>query len=408
MLEDNDAIKCVFINKNNLYIKSKFHKDLHDLLGNGIFLSEGEEWKRQHDMIAPFFQHTRMEPYVNEMKTCAVAMMDRMATQSLSGKPISFAEEAMRFTLEVVLGTFLDSRIGLDQTEGFRERLGRVLRTIERRIWQWPNLPLGFQRLIDRSYSKSLRSLQSFVETMVMAYPDDEGGRSEFISTLRKSSHDRDSNFGNLLRDQIMSVLVAGHETSANALTWAVFELARNPAICDRAREEADQIEVRNINSENARELIYIQAVIYESLRLYPPVWTMSRDPLSNHDIPIGDGTKLSIRKNQTVVVCPYTYHRSRLYWDDPEVFKPERFVEKPIRGFSGEGFIPFGTGARICLGAEFAILELTIALVIMLQRFEFRLVDPGRPITPEPLITLRPQENVCMYFKQRRGDDGQ
>jgi cytochrome P450 len=192
------------------------------------------------------------------------------------------------------------------------------------------------------------------------------------------------------LRDEVMTIFLAGHETTANALSWALYLLSTNPDAEAKFHAELQEVLGNRVPTfEDARNLPYTMAVINESMRLYPPAWVLGRTALADDEI---DGFR--IRKGDNIMIVPYLVHRNSEYWEDAEAFKPERFAtDEKIDKFQ---FFPFGGGPRFCIGNNFAILEMQLVLAMIGQRFKLRL-EKEQVIEPEPLITLRPRHGIQM-----------
>jgi cytochrome P450 len=219
----------------------------------------------------------------------------------------------------------------------------------------------------------------------------------DLLSTLI-AGHDLTPKQQTLLRDQVMTFLLAGHETTANALLWSFYYLSQRPEIWRKIQAEVDQVLAGHAPTMyDLRELKYTRQVFDEVLRFHPIVWTMSRDALTDDQIPLENGNDVSVPKGTTIMMCTYAVHRRERYWENPEAFDPDRFEPETARKRPQFAYFPFGGGPRQCLGIRFAIVESVIALAMMAQRYRLELL-PGQSIAPLPNITLRPNGKV--FFK--------
>ena len=200
------------------------------------------------------------------------------------------------------------------------------------------------------------------------------------------------------MRDQVISVITAGHQTTAIALTWVFYLLSKTPAVERRFHEEIDRVlGGRRPNLSDLDSLVYTRAVFEETMRLYPPVWTMSRVAAADDEI-----GSLKIPAGTSVMLSPYAVHRHPRYWDNPEGFDPERFLETNDVARVRYSYLPFGGGTRTCMGARFATMEAVIALSMLVQRYRLEMV-PGHPVEPDPMVTLRPRYGMKMRLKKIR-----
>jgi cytochrome P450 len=198
------------------------------------------------------------------------------------------------------------------------------------------------------------------------------------------------------IRDQILTFLFAGHETTANTLVWAIFLLARNPAAYDRLQAEiADTLQGQPPVYEDLKRLPYTQQVIKEALRLYPPAYAFGRTALRS--LQLGD---YHIPKGMAVLTAPYIMHRNPDYFPEPERFDPDRFSPEAESRIPRFAYLPFGAGLRACIGRQFAMMEALLVLVTLTQQFRFSLLNPSK-ITPEPMVTLRPSERLQVRLER-------
>lgn len=402
-LNDARAIEYVFAENDKNYHKGKYNEGLRPLLGYGVFLSEDELWKKQRRDTAPNFAGGHFHEFTRQINEAVDAMLSRWEAPVARGEPIDIRAEVMKLTLDVVLRA-LYHETSEEALQNMREALGTMLRMAEKRIWSTFNLPLWLT-LKSPKYARTMKFLDRLTEEFIQQrrlnnkYPDDL--LSRLIETHGATPEEK-----KLLRDNVLSFLLAGHETTANGLAWAFLELGRNTAAREKVIAEIDNICGPSMPDMNAvKNLPYTKQAFNEALRLYPPVWTMSRRTLEDDYIPLEDGRKLFVPKNATVMLCTYSVHRREKYWHDPESFSPERFSVAETQKRPKFSWFPFGGGPRLCLGFKFAEVESLIAMARVYQKYDLALI-PGQQIVPEPIITLRPDRPVLFRVKDRAASE--
>jgi len=301
----------------------------------------------------------------------------------------------MWFTLDVVLrALFHESKEGIAQK--MQTALVDLLREAEDRIWAPFNLPQWFVLRLPK-YRAAKKFLDNTVHELIGARRDNKAYPEDLLSRLV-------TNYGsspkelNLLRDEVMAYLLAGHETTANGLAWAFYHLSLHPKIQKEVMAEIDKVlGDAQPTLENIAKLTYTRQVFDEILRLYPPVWTISRESLHDDLIPLESGDKIKVSKGTTIMLCAYAVHRREAYWQNPEAFDPDRFNPDQMQTRPKFSWFPFSGGPRLCLGFRFAQVESLIALAMIAQHYTLELI-PGQDVQPVPTITLRP--NGPMLFR--------
>ena len=332
--------------------------------------------------------------------SAAESMFERWDSKIAKGEAIDANIEFMWFALDALLrALYHEDRENI--AKNTRESLGTMLAEAEGRIWSIFSLP---QKIILQKprYKNALNFLHGLVDDLVTArrlnkaYPDD------LLSRLVKN-YSSDPADEKMLQDQVLSFLLAGHETSANGLSWTWFEIGKRPDIQEKIRAEVDAVlGDQSLSYEHLKGLEYTKQVFFEAMRLYPPVWTMSRKAMCDDNIPLDEGGFINVPKGTTIMLCANAVHRRPIYWDHPEAFIPERFSYDAERSRSKLAWFPFGSGPRLCLGLKFAEIESIALIAMIIQRYEVSLV-PGQTIKAEPIITLRP--NKAIYLKVERRD---
>lgn len=376
-LNDPAAIKALLVTQQHAFVKSEGTRAMRELLGDGLVTSEEPLHRRMRRVVQPAFHRERIAGYAQTMRDYAQAWQP---PQGVFDMHAQMMELTLRIASKTLFGVDAGSHAG---------RVGAALHEV---VTIFPDVlgPFGAikRRLpfpATRRFHKARRQLDEIVLDLIAGRrasfdpaQDDNSALSMLLSTRDEESGEGLSDAQ--VRDEVMTLFVAGHETTANALTWTWYLLAKHPAVRERLREElrADL------------QTPYLDAVLNEVLRLYPPAWILGRDAVRDVEI---EGWR--IRKGSAVFVSQLVIHRSQRYFEEPEAFRPERWLPAPeLPQFA---YFPFGGGARKCLGDQFAWTEARIELAHLSQHWRFELAEPHLEVQPDPIITLRPRGPVRM-----------
>lgn len=395
LLNDATAIQYIFQEKNSDYLRSKYIKNLKYLFSGGIFLSDGENWKQQRAEALPAFASGNLPEMTEHMAKTMEACLQRWDKDVGIGKAIDMNFELTRYALDVAVGALF--HLKRDRLiEVMIHNLGILLRESEARIWAIFSIPQSISMLRPK-YRKALKALRSSVDDLIAerrrnpCFPNDLLSRAILAYERKETSY-------KVLQDKIVAFLTSAHETSANSMVWALHELSKRPDIVAKVREEVESIwSGELLTYDDIKKLPYTKQVFEEALRLYPSVWTMSREAAVDDHLPLDDGSLLKIEKGTTVMLSPYVIHRNKKYWPDPSVFDPDRFSVEGMKGRPRMAYIPFSGGERLCLGFRFAQIEAVVALAMLCLKYDFELL-PNQNVEPVPNITLRP--SCEMYFR--------
>lgn len=399
MLNDTTGIQHILQDNAENYRKARFNSVLRPLLGDGIFLSEGALWRKQRQESAPAFAAGKFDAMLPAIIAATEAMLRRWEPRAARHEPIDLTLETMQFTLDVLLrALFHEARDGI--AADMQKELGILLREAEGRSWSPFNLPQPLV-MMTPTYRRAMGFLDGLVHGLIAArrnsgeYPEDL--LSRLIANYGLSAADQ-----KLLRDQVISFLLAGHETTAHGLAWSFYCLGAHPIQRQKMLHEVDEVLRGEMPTlDTLRRLSYTRHVFDEALRLYPPVWTMSREALQDDVIPLDDGGRIPLPKDTVVMLCDYAVHRREAYWPDPEAFYPERFRPETSDARPKFAWFPFGGGARLCLGFRFAQIESLTAMSMITQKYVLSLL-PGQTVRPLPIITLRPSGPILFHLKPR------
>lgn len=354
------------------------------LLGKGLLTSDGELWAAQRRLLQAAFHAGRMEEYCDSMVGAAAAHVETWRRHERA-EALDAAQEMVHLTIDILGRTLF--RFGLkERAAEVSEDLATLTRWAMSRMASLLPLPLGAPTPGNFRVRRALRRLEALVEGMIRGR--DAGGGGDLLSLLaaqREANGARPAD-DKQMRDEVMTLLLAGHETTAATLAWTWYELARNPEAARRVRAEVDEVLAgRPATADDLPRLAYTRAVVDEVLRLYPPVWLLPRRAREDDVI---DGYAIPARSD--VLVCLYTLQRHPAYWDDGDAFDPSRF--EPGRGDARRSgaYMPFGAGPRTCLGSRFGLAEVMLVVATVAQRYSLELA-PGASVEAQAALTLHP-----------------
>ena len=359
-------------------------------LGEGLVTSEGEKWARQRRMVQPSFHRARLGPFAAIVAETAGAMIDRWRGLAARGEVIDLAEQMMRFTVSVIAKVMFSTDIANAGEMG--AAFATALHDAMERMTEIVALPDWFPTPGKRRFQRAIRVLDGIVRAIVQEHRNG-AVRDDLVSRLLAERDGPDGGFTDEeVRDQVMTILLAGHETTATSIAWTFHLLGQHPEALEAMRAEADTVlNGRVPTHEDVPRLVWARQVYEESLRLYPPVWLIPRRAIAA-DVVGG----YFIPPDSDMLICPWVIHRHPDYWDDPETFDPRRFAAEETAARLPYTFLPFGAGPRACIGKSLAMMEALIALTMITQHFRLEPVDGGAVI-PEPLLTLRFRNGIRM-----------
>lgn len=395
-----------FLISNPEYIKHVLHnpkiygKDivtyhrLRELIGLGLITSEGDFWLRQRRIEQPAFHKQRIAGFAAAMVGAAEAATERWSRAAEKREAIDIADEMTRVTMQIVCETLLGADAGAEGEQASRA-FAELNELTADRAKALVALPLWIPTATNRHYRASLSQLDDAVYRIIARRRAEKEEGSDLLSMLM---HARDTETGESmtdlqLRDEVTTILLAGHETTAVALSWTFHLLSQNPQAEERLRTELTTVLAgRAPTVADLERLPYLRMVIDESLRLYPPVFVTVRGMRADDDL---DGYR--IPKGALIFVSAWVVHRSPALWEEPLAFRPERFAPERRKGQHHYTYFPFIGGPRQCIGNTFALMEAQLVLATLLQRFRLTPKPDHPPIVAAPLMTLRPRPGVYM-----------
>jgi cytochrome P450 len=398
LLNNPEAIGEVLVKQNKNFVKNITEPVWWTLLGNGLLLSGGDFWIRQRRLMQPAFHRDRIADYGRTM----VAFTQRKLETWRDGETRDIHDDMMRLTLEVVAKTLFNADVA-DRARDMGRALEVVLEEFSRQILQPIPIPMAVPTPTNVRFRRAVARLDAITYDVIhrRRAAGEAGSTGDLLSVLLQVQDEDGSRMTDKqLRDEVMTLFLAGHETTAITLSWAWYLLARNPHMEDRLVGELSEVLDGAPPSVDALpKLSYAAKVIRETLRLYPPVWTLEgRRAVS--DCVVGG---YAVKAGTVMLLSPWVTHRDPRFYADPERFDPDRWTDGFTRQLPKYAYFPFGGGQRLCIGQSFAEMEATLILSTILQRYRLSLAS-NEPVRPAPSVTLRPGGGVRMRVVGRAG----
>jgi cytochrome P450 len=398
-VNDPDAIQHILQTNSRNYDKQTMdYQLLYPLVGQGLLTSDGDAWLRQRRLMQPAFHRQRIAALGQMMVEETLAALARWRSPAQQGAPIAVDQEMMRLTLSIVGKALLSVDLGAEASE-----FGQAFKQANARF--------GYENMVsimlpwlptrqNRQYKAAVQTMDRMVRDIIAQRRAEPGDYDDLLAMLL-SARDEETGQGmtdRQLRDEMMTILLAGHETTANALTWTFYLLSQHPAAAARLHAEVDDVLAgRPPGVADLPRLPYTRMALQEALRLYPPAWSIARravedDELGGYPVPAGSVVHISL----------YALHRHPRLWDAPDTFRPERFDEAEVERRHKFAYLPFSAGPRKCIGDQFAMTEGQLILATVAQRYHLALA-PDQRIDTAALITLNPKHGMRM-IPQGRG----
>lgn len=394
LLNHPNHVEHVLVENARNFIKFPFFfRHVGAVFGQGLLTSEGEFWHRQRRLMAPAFAPQRLAAYGEATLRYTEAMLETWRADDVR----DVHADMMALTLRIAAKSLFDAEVDEDVAE-IGQAFGAITKEIAVRIRRPFRIPDAVPTPGNIRYVRAVRCIDRLVARIIEKRRQDGADRGDLLSMLMLA---RDENGQPMtdrqLRDEVVTLLLAGHETTALALSWAWYLLAQHrDAESKLAAELRDVVGERATTMSDLPHLAFTRQVVTEAMRLYPPAWGFGREALVDCEI---DG--YAIPAGTTIIISPWVLHRDPRYFEGPAEFRPERWSEAFARQLPRSVYIPFGGGPRVCLGNRFAMMEAVLILATVAQRF--RLQWQGeRPVVPLPSITLRPEGGVWVKVVPR------
>jgi cytochrome P450 len=375
-------IKRVLLSNHRNYTKGEGMDRVKILLGNGIMTSEGDFWRRQRRMMQPSFHRRVIDQFSRLIHDVNEKFAERWAAKAAAGEPINLTDDVSELTLEIVLQSIF----------------GTDLERLERQLGANPFEVVAKEQNRDLKFAFRFRSLTKLVAELIEHRRREPEEHFDFLEMLM-AARDRESAApmsNKELIDEVLTLIVAGHETTAAALTWAWYLISQHPETAAQLEAEADRLTPGQLGLDAAESLAFTHQVLQEALRLYPPGWLFTRRTIEADEL-----GGFAIGPRTDVFISPYLLHRHPEFWSEPEEFRPERFAGADAEERHKFAYIPFSVGPRHCIGENIAMLEMLVHVHAMSRRFRLTRAS-SEPIELEAQINLRPRSPLLMTVEAR------
>jgi cytochrome P450 len=375
-----DHIRYILVENNKNYSKATYtNTKFKDVIADGLLVSEGDSWLRQRRLMQPAFHQNRLTQLVPLVTSETARIIERMGAAAEKGQPVDISKLMAALTLSITTKALFGVDLG-DEVNNVGDVINMAADLLEK-----------------PKHARFQNALQYVDQVVFSIIEERRRTNTDIGDLLSKLLQARDEETGQgmdnqQLRNQVITLLLAGYETTANALTWTWYLLAQNPDQAGMLRAEAAEVLKEGLpTNEDLANLPYTRMVFEESLRLYPPAWVLGRKALGEDEI---GGYR--VPAGTIIAISPYVVHRHTDFWEEPEVFDPLRFTAEGSARRHRFAYLPFGAGPRQCIGNTLALLEAQIILAMIARRFDLALV-PDQDVQPQPLFILRPDRPVLM-----------
>jgi len=394
LVNSADGVRHVLQDNHRAYTKDTIqYKALSQITGRGLLTSDGDLWFRQRRLEQPAFSRARLNALDEVIVPAVQKMLQRWEQHAVNNELVDVDGEMMRTTLEIV-GKALFS---IDLSTQAHQLTEAVLTVLDHIVYQVQN-PVRLPEILltprTMRFRAALSTLDMAVYEMIAGRREQADPGEDMLGMLLRA---RDEQTGQPMseeqvRDEVITLLIAGHETVASALTWSWYLLAQHPQVWEKLHAEVSSVlQDRLPTTADLPSLPYTAQVFSEALRLYPPAWLITRKAAEEDEI---EGYR--IPKGALIIISPYVIHRHPKYWENPLTFDPERFSEARGKSHPRYAYIPFGGGPRLCIGSQFAQVEATLILAMVTQRYRLEL-PRGSQVKVDALVTLRPHGGLAM-----------
>lgn len=380
------------------YVKSETYKELYPLVGQGLVTAEGDVWRRNRRIVAPEFTRSKMARYHDRIVGQTTDMLTRWGADAQAGRPRNISPDLMQLVFMIAS----DILFGSDASE-FAPRVARCVNTFmdrfAMRVYSVVTLPQWVPTPGALASRRSIAELDEILFRLIERRRQGNGAEQNVLSRLMKAQYE--DTLGKMsnqqLRDELMTLLMAGHETTGNALSWVFYLLGRYPSFQAALREELRSASVAQPPTlEQLNEITLNRRIILEAMRLFPPVPGISRQAIEEDAVRGGP-----IQPRAKVECSMYVTHRHPAFWQQADDFAPERFMPSQASRIEPFSYFPFGAGPRTCMGQQLAMLEMELIVAMVVQEYEIRLPS-GFETAPHPTVTLRPSAGVQVHLRKR------
>jgi cytochrome P450 len=397
LINHPDLVEELLVTRNRDFQRGLRSRHLSSALGNGLLVSEGDFWLRQRRLMQPGFHRQRLEG----MSASMVAIASNVIDKWLPGESCDIYEEMTEITLQIAASTLFGADVGQD-LKRIRRSASTMTDHIRSRLFTLMHfLPDSVPTPGNVRYAAAVRELDTLIYRLIAQRRAATGTRPyDLLDTLLAARDGAGAVMTDRqVRDEVITIMSASYDTTALALTWAWVLLAQHPAVAARLFANIDAVlEDRLPTASDVARLPEVTQVVTETLRLYPSTWAIGREAINDSWL---GGQR--IRRGTTVLLSPWLLHRDARFFDQPATFRPERWADGLAQRLPRFAYAPFGGGQRVCIGSEFAQLEIALVLTTIAQRFRIELSDPTHVPRPVPVLTLQPRGGVPARRAARR-----
>jgi cytochrome P450 len=394
-----DGVRHVLQGNYKNYARGKFYENFKLFFGEGLLTTDGEYWLRHRRMAQPLFHRNVVEGCTDTATAAIGSMLDRWEEPSHRDEPVELVAEMMRASLGILGRVVFNMDFG-----NYSDVISPSVLVGLKTMMPQGNLNDFIPRWVPTPYTRRLaraqKSLRDVMQKVIAEHEVGGDGTIDLI-TLLQSAKDKETGrtlSDEELHDEVMTIFMAGHETTGNGMAWTLYAVSQHPEVRDRLEAEVDEVlGDRTPTLDDLPKLVYSRMIVDESLRLYPPIWGFTRDPVEDDEI---DG--YFIPAGSTIFLSPYATHRHPSVWDDPETFDPERFTPERAESYPPYAYFPFGGGSRKCIGFHLALLQMHLVTAMAAQRFRVHPL-PGHPVTYGRMVALRPEHGIQATLQPRR-----
>ncbi len=392
-LNHPDYIDYVLVRNSRNFIKDRTLRNSRWVLGEGLLTSEGDHWKRQRRLAQPAFHREKIAGYAQTMTDFTSQMLRTWR----AGEQIDIHHEMMQLTLRIVVQCLFGMETG--ETRAISRSLDLVM---ARNTGLWLVMPPALQRLPwpgSAPFHRAIKDLNLAVNKIIAARRQTQSESDDLLAMLMNARDEDGTTMDDKqVRDEVTTFFLAGHETTALAVSWALYLLSENPEAEQSLHEELDRVLAdRPATMDDIPRLIWTEAVVKETLRLYPPAWAMGRTALE--DFELGGYT---IPKGSSIILSQWVVQRDARFFPEPDKFRPGRWLEDPPKKLPRFAYFPFGGGPRQCIGINFAMMEAVLLIATIARRFRVKVTPDYKP-KPVPGFTLRPKAGIPASIEAKR-----
>ena len=389
-----EHIKQLLQEDHSSYRKSLAYRKLRLLLGDGLFAGDGKSWLQQRRLSQPAFHKERLNHYFQDMDKAARELTEGWNNQ----KKINVIAEMTAVTLKIISKALLNVDLAKEENKVIGQHLPYALDFMIKRVTSTVNWPLVLPFPKHNRFRKAVKSMDGMIGEIIHERRNNEYSH-DLLSMLMQA---KDADTGETmddkhLRDEILTFFLAGHETTAMAMSWMLYWLAIAPEVQRKLREEIQSVSDGSLDISVLQKMNYTKNVIKETLRMMSPVWIMGREAL--RPVKLGEH---SLKKGESVIFSPFLIHRHPAHWESPEVFNPDRFSPQTEDKMHKYSYFPFGGGPRLCIGNNFAMMEMQILIAQIIKNYKLSLseaVHPGYHFS----LTLRPKKEIVVKLEKVR-----